>query len=1149
MSLFTKIKEIIDYVFGNKFTEKELRSHKKLCDKFLHRHKLEIDDLREIQPLIENISEKEATAMIRRKINRLIKHKKVEESPAMAIKNKKDYRKYIKSELKRVYDLSDDNSKRIKRILNKKPAFTPTYKNDLQFVILPSWWDMSNPVYVKLAKELPLDEILKDTDTIEVGDVPLEEEVEWFNEKNVKKLNSYYDKHPKQRPVCENIRKTRKPELLMNCIPCEKCIEKKINTSVKKIEEEKELNFYKKIEDKYKEMFNLNNAQFSEIYEKMVLIDKDKILKSNLDKKVRTKKDLFNISEKSRGIRPRLKNNGFEYPHIIHVFRSDIVYHPRVFKPITLARVTFEKRHPRFKRHGNYYEDLLPEEKEAEEAYKKLLYKRYKDEVEMVENIVKNPKYFEDVIPSFTCTLVLNVDSKNNEKLYKKCLEFKNNKINLCKQQKEYNSTGLMKLERDISFENDLKNNDYSIIKLYEELKRQNEEAKGIEENDFPEKYYTEDIERNLVEEGGIIRSSKVEDKFSKPVVLKPEPMAELFEYSSLKNEAEDNFKHRKIEDSNEDVKKSTKDENLKLTKEVCEPFSSKTINLDLATNHNLKEKDADVISNKISGVNDIHVNSNKQDIFGIKNNNNTLGSKITNNDEIIEKNHDKNLNLVEDGKLEKNMNDKEDNLFKSNTNKINNIFIKNIDKQVIDNQSKYKSELVVEEKKEIDTDKKELETKTDSENLDNQDTSNNTEQQNTAPPRIQGKRATLPLKYQQIKKAPIIKEDVKEPVRGEGVLQYKNFDQFYNRPDDFFTSQVKPEPPKNPLKDKDPLALLKETGYAVFENLEEVNKKTKNPPKPEIKENGPIFENPLHSEIYKKTSTEDVLIKDNNSNAFIGNIFTQPDTSVKNQQPVYDEPLNFKRPDIGGKTKLNDETTPFQFPSISTSGKTKLSPGNANENYFNTTAFENTSPNNFSFKPQINNFMPMFQSNASSHADNVNYGINTQIPSTSSTNTFSSIDSKISQPVKRYNSDYVKYPINPNIRPVFDPNNQTNINNLNNQPSLNNLNNQPSSNNLNNQPSSNNFNNQPSSNNFNNQPSLNNLIDNSKIPIQNNINNLTEVGNSSFASIFQTNKSGGMFDSILKDANNSVDESSTGVKYRKDYDQDNNSEFNFFMQ
>lgn len=67
MSFFAKLKNIMKYVFGSKFNERETLSHKKLCDKFLNTYKIEVEDLKEIKPLLENISEKEATKVIRKK--------------------------------------------------------------------------------------------------------------------------------------------------------------------------------------------------------------------------------------------------------------------------------------------------------------------------------------------------------------------------------------------------------------------------------------------------------------------------------------------------------------------------------------------------------------------------------------------------------------------------------------------------------------------------------------------------------------------------------------------------------------------------------------------------------------------------------------------------------------------------------------------------------------------------------------------------------------------------------------------------------------------------------------------------------------------------------------------------------------------------
>lgn len=388
------------------------------------------------------------------------------------------------------------------------------------------------------------------------------------------------------------------------------------------------------------------------------------------------------------------------------------------------------------------------------------------------------------------------------------------------------------------------------------------------------------------------------------------------------------------------------------------------------------------------------------------------------------------------------------------------------------------------------------------------------------------GARASAADKYKQ--KKPVVKKEVdpdEQPVRGVGVLQYKNFDQFYNVPEDFFTSQVRREPPENPLRSKDPLKLLKNSGLAMFPNLKEINEKNRNPPKYEIVDNGPIFENPEHELIYQSTDPKDVIIKPDDVNRDIKLAFFAPE---KLKKPVIGingygtlTPIDFK--DNAPPTNATGDLNSFANTKSSIANM-NMGPPVSNANSNPDTPFANfkaeipssngnsippsntpvTFPNaNPSVTPTFQNSSTFqnaqaFPSNNAGLVENPFANMKSTIPNGDSTNAFiNSGSSKFSNP------NDVK-PASPSKRQNQDVNTK--------------------------------------------RTPQGSVLPNSAPFIPKEFDTTSFItGNPAYKDIFNKVKTGGMFDSILQDSNNTGEEYESNVKYRTKDEEEDNTGFNFF--
>jgi hypothetical protein len=519
MSFFSKVKEIMRMVFGTTFTEEETRSHNRLCNKFINKIKLGVTDLKEIKQDLVEISEKGASKMVKVKINKLIRQMKVKNSDAYKIKDEKDYKKFLNRELKRVYDLSSDEVKRVKNIIKGKKSFVPEIEEDIQFVVFPIWWDMDKEVYRALAKELTLDKILDDLEGVEYGKVSMKDEAKWYSAKNVEKLNKYYDRHPKRGNVCNQ----SISEVLTYKGPskdiCDGCIEYKANLKLRDMLESSEV---------VNQSINKYNQRVEDRPSQDIVQEKENNVSSSATK---SKDDLFEIKDKNVGKRPRLKKTGFEFPHIIYCSTPEGIYQPQVFYPLQLARVNFHKRHPRFRKNYEQEVQLSADEIEPEKAYRKLLRKRYKEEVEMIECFLKDEEHFKNDIPKETCTMVLNVNCEENRKLYENCVAYMKKKSEILN---KYNLTGdlNMKLKREINLDEDLSAQKLDPMEVYNELKILSEEAKCMNEEDFPDDWYTDERESDIEEGEGRVYSSKIEDRFTNPKYVVDNKMLEVVDHA-----------------------------------------------------------------------------------------------------------------------------------------------------------------------------------------------------------------------------------------------------------------------------------------------------------------------------------------------------------------------------------------------------------------------------------------------------------------------------------------------------------------------------------------------------------------------------------------------------------------------------------------
>lgn len=413
---FKNVFNNLQSIFGYRYTIDEQQAHLELVNIFKQKKKISLNDINIIKQKLIIISDSSASDLISNGIKKIKNHIIKEEKKQLSHLNDIEYKKFIKNEFKRVYVLSNDKVKKIKKIIKPKKNFVPEFTNDVSYLQLPQWWDISKGEGKYMANNIPLNEILEETNNFYESDMPSERERNWFSEKNVKKLNKYFDKINRKTTKCYVSDKTN---------ICEKCILYKINRKIENedIIKKKELNkeelkfkqialnrWFSDFKDKnlifdriftteeklwlsylfykdfnFQELSNEHKGIFLNYIKKQNIENFHEILQNKNDdflikkKQDLEKKELFKFKEKmdtyineyykqdlidtsNFNNRPVLKENGWEFPHNLFIYGGDSTFKPEIFRPVTQARKIFQNRHPRFKKNLIKFEDKFFEE-------------------------------------------------------------------------------------------------------------------------------------------------------------------------------------------------------------------------------------------------------------------------------------------------------------------------------------------------------------------------------------------------------------------------------------------------------------------------------------------------------------------------------------------------------------------------------------------------------------------------------------------------------------------------------------------------------------------------------------------------------------------------------------------------------------------